>query len=178
MYGYIGLKDFTMYPLIRPGSFVQIDGNQRKIKHETWRTEFERPIYFVELRDEYVCSWCEIKEGHLIAIPHPHSSVEIRRFPYPREAEIVGRITGVAMRLCGSGDPTWAREAISVVILLTSFWNLLPHFRNQSLMAVRVLARDRLSHGNRVGSATGALMMTVTAARTALPSAAKRRTLY
>jgi hypothetical protein len=103
MYGYIGLNDYTMYPLIRPGSFVQIDGNQRKIKHGTWRTEFERPIYFVELREEYVCSWCEIKEGHLISIPYPNSPVEIRRFPYPREAEIVGRVTGVAMRIAEAG---------------------------------------------------------------------------
>jgi transcriptional regulator with XRE-family HTH domain len=105
MYGYIGLRDFTMYPLVRPGSFVQIDGNQRRIKLGTWRTEFERPIYFVELRDEYVCSWCEIKEGHLIAIPYPNAPVEIRRFPYPQEAEIVGRVTGVAMRIAESGTP-------------------------------------------------------------------------
>ena len=102
-YGFIGMHDYTLYPLLRPGSFVQIDGNQRKIKHGTWRTEFERPIYFVELREEYVCSWCEIKEGHLISIPYPNSPVEIRRFPYPREAEIVGRVTGVAMRIAEAG---------------------------------------------------------------------------
>ena len=58
---------------------------------------------FSELRDEYVCSWCEIKEGHLITIPYPNSPVEIRRFPYPREAEIVGRVTGVAMRIAEAG---------------------------------------------------------------------------
>jgi len=97
-YGYIGLTDFTMYPLIRPGSIVQIDGNQRKILPIKWQNEHERPIYFVELRNEYICSWCEIREGHLLAVPHPNSSCEIRRFPYPHEAEIVGRVTGVAMR--------------------------------------------------------------------------------
>jgi transcriptional regulator with XRE-family HTH domain len=99
VYGYIGLKDLTMFPLLRPGSFVQIDGNQRKIKPGAWRTEFDRPIYFVELREGYVCSWCEVKEGHLIAIPYPNSPSEIRRFAYPQEAEIVGRVTGVAMRI-------------------------------------------------------------------------------
>ena len=54
---------------------------------------------FAELRDEYICSWCEIREGHLLAVPYPNSRCEIRRFPYPREAKIVGRVTGVTMRL-------------------------------------------------------------------------------
>ena len=54
---------------------------------------------FSELRDEYICSWCEIREGHLLAVPHPNSKCEIRQFVYPRDAEIVGRVTGVAMRL-------------------------------------------------------------------------------
>lgn len=49
MYGYIGLEDFTLSPLIRPGSFVQIDPAQRKINSERWRTEFDRPIYFLKL---------------------------------------------------------------------------------------------------------------------------------
>lgn len=99
VYGFIGISDFTMFPIIRPGSIVQIDGNQRKIAPRKWQNEFDRPIYFVELREEYVCSWCEIREGHLLAVPHPNSKCEIRRFPYPQQAEIVGRVTGVAMRL-------------------------------------------------------------------------------
>ena len=54
---------------------------------------------FTELRNEYICSWCEIREGHLLAVPYPNSRCEIRRFPYPQEADIIGRVTGVAMRL-------------------------------------------------------------------------------
>ena len=99
VYGYVGLEDFTMYPLIRPGTFVQIDENQRKIKPGTWRNEFERPIYFIELRGAYLCSWCEIKDGHLLSIPYSTSPCEIRRFPYPREADIIGRVIGVTMRI-------------------------------------------------------------------------------
>jgi transcriptional regulator with XRE-family HTH domain len=102
VYGVIGMSDFTMYPLIRPGSIVQIDGNQRKIIPAKWENEHERPIYFIELRGEYICSWCEIREGHLLAVPYPNSRCEIRQYPYPREAEIIGRVTGVAMRLAQS----------------------------------------------------------------------------
>lgn len=99
VYGYVGLEDYTMHPLIRPGTFVQIDEKQRRIRPGTWQNEFERPVYFIELRGAYVCSWCEIKDGYLLSIPYSTSPCEIRRFSYPREAEIVGRVTGIAMRI-------------------------------------------------------------------------------
>jgi RNA polymerase sigma factor (sigma-70 family) len=99
VYGYIGLEDTTLYPLIRPGSLVQIDPSQRKISTGKWRTEFERPIYFIELRDGYLCSWCQLEKGQLMAIPHPQSRQAVRHFDYPAQAEVVGRVTGVAMRI-------------------------------------------------------------------------------
>jgi hypothetical protein len=84
---------------------VQIDASQRKIGAEKWKTEFDRPIYFVELRNGYVCSWCQVDKGQLIVIPHPHSHQDIRRFDYPSQAEIVGRVTGVAMQIVGEKVP-------------------------------------------------------------------------
>jgi len=105
VYGYIGLEDYTLFPLIRPGSLVEIDANQRKISTEKWNTEFDRPIYFVELRNGYVCSWCQVDRGQLIVIPHPHSHQDVRRFDYPSQAEIVGRVTGVAMRIVREKEP-------------------------------------------------------------------------
>jgi transcriptional regulator with XRE-family HTH domain len=101
MYGYVGLEDFTLFPIIRPGSLVQIDASQRKISTLKWRTEYERPIYFTELRDGYVCSWCEVDRGQLLVVPHPHARLQVRRFDYPSQAEIVGRVTGVTMRIVG-----------------------------------------------------------------------------
>ena len=98
-YGFVGMRDRTMYPIIRAGSIVQIDQNQNKIVPVKWDNEHERPIYFIELRSEYICSWCEMREGYLSAIPHPTSKCEVRRFLYPRDAEIVGRVIGVTMRL-------------------------------------------------------------------------------
>jgi transcriptional regulator with XRE-family HTH domain len=105
VYGYIGLEDYTLYPLIRPGSLVQIDASQRKLSAEKWTTDFDRPIYFVELRNGYVCSWCQIDRGQLIVIPHPHSHQDVRRFDPPSQSEIVGRVTGVAMRIVGEQVP-------------------------------------------------------------------------
>jgi hypothetical protein len=79
---------------------VQIDSHASRMQQaSSWRTEFDRPIYFVELRDGYACSWCEIRGSQLTLIPHPLSGCTIRQFTYPSEAEIVGQVTGVAMRL-------------------------------------------------------------------------------
>jgi transcriptional regulator with XRE-family HTH domain/aromatic ring-cleaving dioxygenase len=100
VYGYIGSKDYMLYPLIRPGSLVQIDPSQRKVVPR-WETEFDRPIYFVELRDGYLCTWCQLDHGQLIAIPHPLSKQDVRRFDHPAQAEIIGRVTGIAMSIAG-----------------------------------------------------------------------------
>ncbi len=104
-YGYIGMQDYMMYPLLRPGSFVQIDNQPTRMQASEWRTEFDRPIYFVELRDGYACSWCEVRGSQLTLIPHPLSGCAIRQFVYPSEAEIIGQVAGVAMRLIpANGD--------------------------------------------------------------------------
>jgi len=97
-YGYIGMSDLTMYPLIRPGSYVCIDTTQTKLQSGGWRNEYERPIYFVEMRGGFACSWCEVDAGHLLIIPHHSSPQTIRRLAYPREAEIVGRVTSFNTR--------------------------------------------------------------------------------
>ena len=98
-YGYIGTDDYSMYPLLRPGSFVQIENHATRVQNAEWRTELDRPIYFIELRDGYACSWCEMRGSQLTLIPHPLSGCTIRQFAYPSEAEIIGQVTGVAMRL-------------------------------------------------------------------------------
>jgi hypothetical protein len=101
-YGYIGSEDLTMYPILPPGSFVQVDENRNKveeIEEGQWRSEFERPIYFVEMRDGYTCCWCSVKRDSIVLQPHPLSPVAVRVLKYPQEAEVLGQVIGVAMRL-------------------------------------------------------------------------------
>lgn len=110
LYGFVGLEDYTLYPLIRPGSFVEIDPSLNKPRHRLVRSEFDRPIYFIDLREGYACAWCEIVADNLVAIPHPLSPFKTRIAKFPDEAEIIGEVTGVAMRLGGipdrsSGEP-------------------------------------------------------------------------
>lgn len=94
LYGHLGLTDVTMYPMIRPGALLKIDTRQTKLMTGAWRNEYERPIYFIELRDAYACGWCELQGNQLLMIPHPSSPASVRRFLYPREAEVVGRVVG------------------------------------------------------------------------------------
>ncbi|MBZ5613297.1 MAG: helix-turn-helix domain-containing protein [Acidobacteriia bacterium] len=98
-YGYIGSEDFTMYPILPPGSFVQVDESRNKVGEGPWRSEFERPIYFVEMRDGYTCCWCSVKRDSIVLQPHPLSPDAVRVLKYPQEAEVLGQVIGVAMRL-------------------------------------------------------------------------------
>ena len=98
-YGYIGSEDFTMYPILPPGSFVQVDEARNKVGEGTWRSEYERPIYFVEMRDGYTCCWCSMKRDSIVLQPHPLSPVTVRVLRYPQEAEVLGQVVGAALRL-------------------------------------------------------------------------------
>jgi len=92
IYGHVGLTDFTMYPMIRPGALLRIDTKQTRLSSGAWRNEYDRPIFFIELRAAYACGWCELQGNQLLIIPHHSSPASVRRFTYPREAEIVGRV--------------------------------------------------------------------------------------
>lgn len=98
-YAYIGMDDLTMYPLVLPGSFVQVDEDLSRVQEGRWRSEFERPIYFVETREGYICSWCSLRKGEIVLQSHPLSPVPLRILKHPQEAEVIGQVVGLAMRL-------------------------------------------------------------------------------
>src|SRR5262245_13651565 len=97
-YGFIGLSDYTMSPLIPPGSVVRLADCCKVAKPVPYRTELERPVYFLESRAGYVCSWCEVSDGKLFSIPHPLSPCRPKTFCIS-EVDVIGRVTGVALRL-------------------------------------------------------------------------------
>lgn len=109
-YGYIGSQDFTMFPILLPGSFIQIDESCNQVAEGSWRSEYERPIYFVETREGHTCCWCALKGEVLVLQPHPLSPVPVRMLKHPQDAEVVGQVVGVAMHLQewrpGNSSPT------------------------------------------------------------------------
>jgi transcriptional regulator with XRE-family HTH domain len=98
-YGYIGLSDRRMLPLLRPGSIVLVDVSARQIDDQDWTSEHDRPMYFVELRDGYRCGWFYRDGSRLVMQPHPLSRCLTESWRMPEEAEIVGRVAGVVTRL-------------------------------------------------------------------------------
>lgn len=99
IYGYIGTQDLTMYPILPPGSFVQVDPARTRVRKALWRSDYDRPIYFIETRDDYLCGWCVAREGKLIVQPHPMSPCDVRIFKLHSEAEVMGQVVGAAIRL-------------------------------------------------------------------------------
>ena len=98
-YGYVGLSDHRMWPLLRPGSIVLVDTSVRQIQEETWFTEHDRPMYFVDVRHGYRCGWFHQDGERLVMQPHPLSRCLPESWRAPREAEVVGKVVGVVTRL-------------------------------------------------------------------------------
>jgi|SRR5579871_1454723 len=98
-YGLIGWEDWSMFPLLRPGSLVMIDENRRRIAKGGWTNEFDRPIYFLEHREGFACGWCALNRDRLLMQPHPASDKQPSVFRYPDEIEVLGQVAGVAMLL-------------------------------------------------------------------------------
>jgi len=97
-------RDYPMMsPMIKPGSLVQVDATRRAISREGWKSEFDRPIYMLDLRDRYVCCWCSLVKDRLYLIPHPLSPCKPEIVRYPQEVDVVGQVVGVIKRLVANG---------------------------------------------------------------------------
>ena len=97
-YGFIGLEDWSMYPVLRPGSLLLIDESRRRIALDGWTNEMDRPIYFLEHRGGYRCGWCTSYEDRILVQPHPASHLKPALYVLG-EIDVIGQVTGVAMLL-------------------------------------------------------------------------------
>ena len=97
-FGYIGTEDWTMYPLLPPATLVQVDEKCNRISSGGWASEYERPVYFVETRERYLCCWCTANRDEIILTPHPLSRASpqiVRNY----DAEVLGQVIGAALPL-------------------------------------------------------------------------------
>ncbi|MEZ5400417.1 MAG: hypothetical protein R2729_12165 [Bryobacteraceae bacterium] len=103
-YAYIGTEDWSMYPILAPGSLVMVDTAKRDLTPGSWASEHERPIFLLEHRDGFLCGWCSLDEqrSQLIVQSHPASGRNPALFRYPNEIEVTGQVVAVAMRLAPS----------------------------------------------------------------------------
>ncbi|MGA3195804.1 MAG: helix-turn-helix transcriptional regulator [Terriglobales bacterium] len=114
IYAHIGYEDLTMYPILQPGTLVQVDQSEsrKRVVDRQWRSEYDKPIYLVETRDGLTCCWCHLKPpNQIVLMAHPLSPVQTRVLKCPQEAEVLGRVVGIAMRIGGlEPDSQEARE--------------------------------------------------------------------
>jgi transcriptional regulator with XRE-family HTH domain len=108
-YGFIGTEDWSMFPILMPGSLILIDETRRKPVNTGWTSEWDRPIYLLEHRDGFACGWVAVGEGSLTLVPHPSSQSLPEVFAFPSEVDVIGQVLGVAMRL----DPARRRRTRS-----------------------------------------------------------------
>lgn len=101
-YGYVGLSDDRMSPLLRPGSLVLVDTEMRQIEPNGWHSEHDRPMYLVDVRSGYRCGWFVRDAERLVMQPHPMSRYAPESWVLPHEAEVVGKVIGVVTRLTQS----------------------------------------------------------------------------
>lgn len=95
-YGYVGSDDWTMYPVLPPASLVLIDETRNHVSNGAPASEYERPIYFVEMRGSHACCWCTAARDLIILQPHPLSPVA-PKILHLHDAEVLGQVVGAAL---------------------------------------------------------------------------------
>jgi transcriptional regulator with XRE-family HTH domain len=97
-YAFVGSDDWSMYPILHPGSLVLVDESRRKIITGGWANEWDRPIYFLEHREGWSFGWCTPMARGLLLLPHPSADVAPVLYE-ENQVEIIGQVTAVAMHL-------------------------------------------------------------------------------
>src|SRR5260370_15551343 len=70
LYGYVGTEDYTLDPLIRPGTFVQIDPHHNNVTKGILPSQSDRPVSFFHLPNiSYACGWCDYYRSRLLLVP-------------------------------------------------------------------------------------------------------------
>lgn len=109
----VGLSDRMMWPLIPPGSVLQLDPKVRKVENGSW-SEFERPIYLIEFKGRFYCCHAQRRGDTLRLISHAESlSPPSISVPF-KEAKVRGQLTPIfrplATRGSAAGRPSGKRK--------------------------------------------------------------------
>jgi len=97
-YGFVGTDDWSMNPAVPAGSLLVVDDTKRRIQVSGWRSQAERPIYFLQHRDGFFCRWCSLKDGMLSLVPDPSSDAPVLVYPVD-EVDVIGQVVGLALSL-------------------------------------------------------------------------------
>lgn len=99
----VGESDRMMWPLLPPGSLLQLDQSERTVEDGRW-DEFERPIYLVEYKGKLRCCHAQRRGDTLRLIPHHESTERTSTFVPYKEAKVLGRLTTIFRPLATRGN--------------------------------------------------------------------------
>lgn len=99
----IGLADRMMWPLLPPGSLLQLDQKVKTVASGSW-PEFERPIYLVEYRNKFYCCHAQRRGETLRLISHAESGSPTSISVPFKEAKVRGQVTPIFRPLATRGS--------------------------------------------------------------------------
>lgn len=99
----IGIQDRMMWPLLPPGSLLQLDQKVKTIADGSW-TEFERPIYLIEYRNRFYCCHAQRRGETVRLISHLESPCSPSVSVPSREAKVRGQLTPIFRPLATRGS--------------------------------------------------------------------------
>lgn len=99
----VGLQDRMMWPLLTPGSLLQLDPKVRTVANGAW-SEFERPIYLVEYKGTFHCCHAQRRGDVLRLISHAESPAPPAISVPSKEAKVRGQLTPIFRPLATRGS--------------------------------------------------------------------------
>ena len=99
----IGLSDRMMWPLLPPGSLLQLDQKVKTVASGSG-AEFERPIYLIEYLNKFYCCHAQRRGETLRLISH-HESPSSPSFTVPvKKAKVHGQLSLIFRPLATRGS--------------------------------------------------------------------------
>jgi hypothetical protein len=109
----IGSSDRMMWPLLPPGSLLQLNPKVRKIAEGSF-SEFERPIYLIEVKGKFYCCHAQRRGETLRLISHAESPAPPAISVPFKDARVRGQLTPIfrplATRGSSAGRPGHRRQ--------------------------------------------------------------------
>ena len=99
----VGSADRMMWPLLPPGSLLQLDQTVRTIDEGSF-TEFDRPIYLIEYRNRFHCCHARRRRDTVTLISHGESQRPPSISVSLKEARVRGQLTPIFRPLAMRGS--------------------------------------------------------------------------
>lgn len=98
----IGTADRMMWPLLPPGSLLQLDQTARTIDEGQFN-EFDRPVYLIEHRNRFYCCHAQRRREAISLISHGESHWPPSISVSLKEARVRGQVTPIFRPLATRG---------------------------------------------------------------------------